>query len=52
MSQLVERLHEIIAVDRGQFMLKDQDGTLSEPAGWPRLEEIAARFPRIVSRRP
>lgn len=45
MPQLVERLHEVICVERSQFTLKDQDGLLYEPAGWPPFWEIAARLP-------
>ncbi|GGL04960.1 hypothetical protein Sme01_64270 [Sphaerisporangium melleum] len=44
MAQLVERLHEVITVERSGFLLRDQDGTLDEPAGWPGLAEISARL--------
>jgi hypothetical protein len=44
MSQLVDRLHETITVERSQFMLRDQDGTLDEPPGWPSVEEVSARL--------
>ncbi|GAA3077201.1 hypothetical protein [Streptosporangium carneum] len=45
MSQLIEKLQEVITVERSQFLLEDQDGILDEPDGWPRLEELAARLP-------
>lgn len=44
MSQLVDRLHEVVTVERSEFLLRDQEGTLDEPPGWPRLEEISARL--------
>lgn len=45
MSQLVDQLHGLITVERSQFLLRDQDGVMDEPPGWPSLEEIAARLP-------
>jgi hypothetical protein len=46
MSRIIEQLHEVITVERSQFTLRDQDGTLDEPPGWPSLEEIGDRLSR------
>lgn len=45
MAQLIERRHEIITVERSQFVLQDKDGDLDEPGDWPPTWEVAARLP-------
>ncbi|MEV1246768.1 hypothetical protein [Nonomuraea sp. NPDC049750] len=45
MAELIERLQEVITVERSQFILKDHDGDLDEPNDWPPPWEVAARLP-------